>query len=459
VAKLVNPKPDRPRPRGKVPLTGLQLTCCVAVVGMAVYFISGLFRHTDSTTETALAAETALTALEVAAAATTSAQSAAEAALANLSEIKVVVQRNDTMDAIFRRLQFSLADLAQILAIDNKDARRMLTLLKPGDELTLASRDGQLVQLHRLIGDDKRLKIERDEDAGFVASVEDLPVDRYVTVATGMIQPHTSSLYAAATAAGLQDVTTDRLTDIFRWDIDFMLDPREGDTFRVVYEKRVRDGRLIRDGNILAAEYVMKDGRTFRAVRYEFPDGKADYYTPEGKSLRKAFLQTQVQSSRISSVFNPRRRHPVLNTIRAHRGVDYAAPTGTKVYAAGAGRVQFRGVKGGFGNLVEIAHAGKVVTRYGHLSRFAPGLKVGQRVEQGELIGYVGSTGLATGPHLHFEFIENGQYVDPQKAIRRGEPGPPIPDGQRGAFEAQVAPLLAQLDAAALPQGPVLAAR
>src|SRR5690606_31215852 len=220
---------------------------------MAVYFISGLFRHTDSTTETALAAETALTALEVAAAATTSAQSAAEAALANLSEIKVVVQRNDTMDAIFRRLQFSLADLAQILAIDNKDARRMLTLLKPGDELTLASRDGQLVQLHRLIGDDKRLKIERDEDAGFVASVEDLPVDRYVTVATGMIQPHTSSLYAAATAAGLQDVTTDRLTDIFRWDIDFMLDPREGDTFRVVYEKRVRDGRLIRDGNILAA--------------------------------------------------------------------------------------------------------------------------------------------------------------------------------------------------------------
>src|SRR5690606_5625445 len=148
------------------------------------------------------------------------------------------------------------------------------------------------------------------------------------------------------------------------------------------------------------------------------------------------------------------------NTIRAHRGVDYAAPAGTKVYAAGAGRVQFRGQKGGFGNLVEIAHSGKVVTRYGHLQRFAPDLKVGQRVEQGQLIGYVGSTGLATGPHLHFEFTGNGVYVAPQKAIRRGEPGPPIPADQRQAFEAQVAPLLAQLDAVQLSRaGTALASR
>lgn len=453
VADLVKSTPDRPKARGMVPLTGLQLLCCMAVVGMAVHFTSGLFRHADSATRAAVAA------FEAAARAAMSAQSAAETALANLSEITVVVQRNDTLDAIFRRLQFSLTDLAQILAID-KEAHRALTLLKPGEELTLATRDGQLVGLHRLIGDDKRLKIERNDETGFVASVEQLPVERHVTVATGVIRRETSSLYAAATMAGLQEITTDRLTEIFRWDIDFMLDPREGDVFRVVYERRERDGRQLRDGNILAAEYTMQDGRTFRAVRYEFPDGKADYYTPEGKSLRKAFLKTPVQFTRISSRFNPARRHPVLNTIRAHRGVDYAAPAGTKVYAAGAGRVQFRGVKGGFGNLVEIAHAGKLVTRYGHLSRFAPGLKVGQRVEQGELIGFVGSTGLATGPHLHFEFIENGKYVDPQNAIRRGAPGPPIPADQRAAFEAQVAPLLAQLDAAALPQqGTALASR
>lgn len=437
-----------------VPLSGLQLLCCAAVVGIAVHFTSGLFRHVDSTTEAAL------TAFEVAAMAS-SAQTAAEAALANLSEIKVVVQRNDTLDAIFRRLQFSLADLSQILALDK--ARSALTLLKPGDELTLLTTadDGRLMGLERLIGDDKRLKVERNQDEDvFVASVEELPVSRHVTTATGTIQAETSSLYAAAAVAGLQHVTTDRLADIFRWDIDFVFDVREGDTFHVIYEQRERDGERLRDGNILAAEYIMQNGKSFRAVRYEFADGKADYYTPEGTSLRKAFLKTPVQFSRISSVFNPKRRHPVLNTIRAHRGVDYAAPAGTKVYAAGAGRVQFRGQKGGFGNLVEIAHSGKVVTRYGHLQRFAPDLKVGQRVEQGQLIGYVGSTGLATGPHLHFEFIENGVYVDPQKAIRRGEPGPPIPADQRQAFEAQVAPLLAQLDAVQLSRaGTALASR
>ncbi len=153
-----------------------------------------------------------------------------------------------------------------------------------------------------------------------------------------------------------------------------------------------------------------------------------------------------MQFSRISSVFNPRRKHPVLNTIRAHRGVDYAAPTGTPIRAAGAGRVQFRGVKGGFGNAVEIAHSGGVVTRYGHMSRFAKNLASGQKVEQGQVIGYVGSTGLASGPHLHFEYIERGVYIDPQMAIRRGEPGPPVPAGERGAFELQSAPLLARLD-------------
>jgi murein DD-endopeptidase MepM/ murein hydrolase activator NlpD len=158
-------------------------------------------------------------------------------------------------------------------------------------------------------------------------------------------------------------------------------------------------------------------------------------------------------------VFNPRRKHPVLNTIRAHRGVDYAAPTGTPVHAAGAGRVQFRGVKGGFGNVVEIAHAGQVVTRYGHLSRFAKGVGNGTKVEQGQLIGYVGSTGLATGPHLHFEFIERGAHVDPQKAIRRSEPGPPVPATERAVFEAQIAPLLARLDAAPAPVRSALAAR
>jgi murein DD-endopeptidase MepM/ murein hydrolase activator NlpD len=179
--------------------------------------------------------------------------------------------------------------------------------------------------------------------------------------------------------------------------------------------------------------------------------GEADYYTPDGASLRKAFLKTPVQFSRISSVFNPRRKHPVLNTIRAHRGVDYAAPTGTPVRASGAGRVQFRGQKGGFGNVIELAHSGGVVTRYGHLSRFAKGLAVGQKIDQGQEIGYVGKTGLATGPHLHFEYIERGVYIDPQKAMRRATPGAPVPAAERASFAQLAASMTARLEAGPVP--------
>jgi murein DD-endopeptidase MepM/ murein hydrolase activator NlpD len=277
-----------------------------------------------------------------------------------------------------------------------------------------------------------------------------------VVTTTGAID---SSLFAAGTAAGLRDVTTMALAEIFRWDVDFVLDLRAGDSFRLIYEQLERDGKIVADGEILAAEFI-NEGKRHRAVRFVNAAGKADFYTPEGVSLRKAFLKAPVQFSRISSVFNPSRRHPVLNRIRAHRGVDYAAPTGTPVKAAGAGRILFRGVKGGFGNVVEVEHAGRVVTRYGHLSRFAKNMGQGRKVEQGEVIGYVGSTGLATGPHLHFEYIERGVFVDPQKAIRRAEPGPPVPAAERDQFLQQTAPLLAGLDWAtiAAPAGVRLAA-
>jgi murein DD-endopeptidase MepM/ murein hydrolase activator NlpD len=256
----------------------------------------------------------------------------------------------------------------------------------------------------------------------------------------------------------MREVTSLELAEVFRWDVDFALDLRVDDSFTLIYEQLLRDGEVVADGNILAAEFI-NDGRRYRAVRYVNAAGKADFYTPEGVSLRKAFLKSPVQFSRISSVFNPRRKHPVLNTIRAHRGVDYAAPTGTPVRAAGAGRLQFRGVKGGFGNVIEIAHAGKVVTRYGHLSRFAKGMSAGSKVEQGQVIGYVGSSGLATGPHLHFEYTERGVYIDPQKAMRKAEPGPPVPAAERGAFDLQTAPLLAQLSARQLTTSVALVAR
>ncbi len=426
-----------------VPLRGLQLLCCAAVVGIGVHLSLGLSRPADT-------ANLAVRAFEVAQA-ESPVDAALEAASAGLSHISVVVQRNDTLDQIFRRLEISLTDLANIRAL--AAARSALDRLKPGDQLTFARRGDELVGLERPLSLSQTLKVQRGEDNAFVASVEELPLNRHAVTATGTID---SSLFAAGTAAGLRDITTMQLAEIFRWDVDFVLDLRQGDSFKVVYEQLERDGKVLADGEILAAEFI-NDGKRYRAVRYVNAGGKADFYTPEGVSLRKAFLKAPVQFSRISSVFNPNRRHPVLNTIRAHRGVDYAAPKGTPVKAAGAGRILFRGVKGGFGNVVEIQHGGKVVTRYGHLSRFAQHMGAGTKVEQGDVIGYVGMTGLATGPHLHFEYIERGVFVDPQKAIRRGEPGPPVPAAERDRFALQSSAVLAQLDAP--PAGTALAAR
>jgi murein DD-endopeptidase MepM/ murein hydrolase activator NlpD len=419
--------------RHALSLRMLQLLCCAAVAWAGIY-------TTANTTRPGDIAEFAARNFHLA-----NPQSGVNAAIevagASLSRISVVVQRNETLDQIFRRLELSLTDLANLRALDG--ARAALDKLRPGDLLTLVHRGGALVGLERPLSITQTLKVSRDADNGFVANVEEVPLTRATVTASGSIE---SSLFAAGTAVGLRDATTMELAEIFRWDIDFVLDLRSGDSFKVIYEQLQRDGKIIGDGQILAAEF-MNDGTLYRAVRYVNADGKPDYYTPDGKSLRKAFLKAPVQFSRISSIFNPNRKHPILNTIRAHRGVDYAAPTGTPVRAAGAGRVQYRGVKGGFGNVVELEHPGQVVTRYGHLSRFAKGVSPGTRVEQGEVIGYVGMTGLATGPHLHFEYISRGVYMDPQQVLRKAEPGPPIPAAQRADFDLQTAALLARLDA------------
>jgi murein DD-endopeptidase MepM/ murein hydrolase activator NlpD len=366
--------------------------------------------------------------------------------------VQIIVKRNDTLDQIFRRMELSLADLANIRALDV--AREALDRIRPGEMLTVFKQGDQVVALQRPLSINQTLKIERDASDNFTASVEEVPLVRRLVTATGTIK---SSLFADGNAAGLHDAVIRQVEDIFRWDVDFMLDLRVNDSFTLVYEQLERDGEIVGDGEVLAAEFV-NQGTRFRAVRYENAAGDVAYYTPEGVPMRKAFLKAPVQFTRISSVFNPSRKHPVLNTIRAHRGVDYAAPSGTPILAAGAGRVRFVGVKGGFGNLVELSHANGIVTRYGHMSRFARGLKVGQRVEQGQEIGRVGMTGLATGPHLHFEFIDNGVTVDPQKALRRSTPGDPIAAAERARFELVAAPLLARLDAGSAPAVIALAA-
>jgi murein DD-endopeptidase MepM/ murein hydrolase activator NlpD len=352
-----------------------------------------------------------------------------------------VVRPNDTLDKIFRHLELSIADLAAIRTLP--DVRKSLDMLRPGDRITFVHRDGSLQSFSRRISETEVLTISRGED-GFVVDIAATPLEIRTTHAHGVID---SSLFVAARAAGVSPEIILRLAnDIFGWKIDFALDIQPGDRFTVIYEQKYRDGEYIGDGRILAADFV-NAGRSYRAVYYTSADGKiADYFAPDGRSMRRQFLRAPLEFTRISSNFNPRRRHPILNTIRAHRGVDYAAPTGTVIKAAGDGRVAFAGTQGGYGRVIILEHGGGITTLYGHMSRFAKGMRAGVRVTQGTTIGYVGSTGAATGPHLHYEYRVNGVHQNP-----RTVPLPdaqPIPPSYLAEFQSQSGVLLAQLDRA-----------
>jgi len=370
---------------------------------------------------------------------------ALEGAKLALSTIDVIVTRNDTLDRIFRRLQLNLADLASLRTLP----RATFDSLRPGELLRFTHRDGQLFGLERRLNDSQTLKVSRDGDS-LKADVLQNALDLRTRTIRGRID---SSLFEAVEAAGGHDPTAVALTDIFGWDVDFVLNMRPGDTFVVTYQEIWRDGAYVKDGPIDAAEFV-NQGHEFRAVRYTDPDGGTHYYTPDGKSMQKAFLRAPVAFTRISSRFNSARMHPILHSIRAHKGVDYAAPIGTPVRAAGDGRIRFAGVMGGYGNLVEIEHSRSVVTAYGHLSRLAPGTRVGAHVTQGTVIAYVGMTGLATGPHLHYEYRVNGVFKNPQSVALAG--AAPIDARWREDFLASSRLLLARLDA---PAGPMLVSR
>jgi murein DD-endopeptidase MepM/ murein hydrolase activator NlpD len=363
------------------------------------------------------------------------------------STIEVVVSRNDTLDRIFRRLKLNLADLASLRALPG--LKSGLDKLRPGEALRLVHRDGSLFGLERQLSHSETLQVFRD-DAGFRTNVLENPLETRERTVRGVID---SSLFEAVAKAGAHDQTALALADIFGWDIDFVLDIQPGDTFTATYDEISQDGTYVKDGPITAALFVNR-GREYRAVRYVDPNGRAHYYSPEGMSMYRAFLRTPVEFTRISSRFNPNRRHPVLNSIRAHKGVDYAAPTGTPVRAAGDGRVQFAGRKGGYGNVLEIAHPRGVVTVYGHLSRFGKGVHTGSKVTQGEIVAYVGMSGLATGPHLHYEYRVNGAHKNPQTVELPG--AAPIDPAWRADFDAKSALALAALT---IPTGPALVSR
>lgn len=351
---------------------------------------------------------------------------------------KFTVKSGDSLAAIFKRAGLDHQVVYEV--VNAGEAAKTLRRIFPGDEMQLGFDDaGQLVALRYPVDESVTLHIVRQPE-GYKSSLVANPLERRLTHAAATID---SSLFAAGKEAGLSDSLIMELAGIFGWDVDFALDIRAGDRFTVVYEDLYRDGARLRQGNIVAAEFV-NQGRTYRAVLYTDPDGNRNFYSPDGKSMRKAFLRSPVDFRRISSRFQPERYHPILGKKRPHRGVDYAAATGTPIKAAGDGKVIFRGRKGGYGNTVILQHGHNITTLYGHMSKFRHGVTSGSRVKQGQIIGYVGMTGLATGPHLHYEFRINGVHRNPLTV--KLPDAQPIPSKYRAEFMQQSHQLLAQLD-------------
>ncbi|TXT24008.1 MAG: peptidase M23 [Gallionellaceae bacterium] len=336
------------------------------------------------------------------------------------------VQRGDTLVELLRRLSVEDAAASEYLRGDRgAESFRQLAVGKAVQAET--GMEGNLLALRYLSNDGSQIIIEKSA-SGFTARTLPPQLEERVFVRSGEIK---SSLFAATDEIALPDAAASQLAEIFGGDIDFHHDLRKGDKFTVAYEMAYSNGEPVRTGRIRAAEFVNR-GKTYRAVYFQKDENHGDYYTPEGKSMHKAFLRSPLEFSRVSSGFSSSRLHPVLGTMRAHKGVDYAAPTGTKVKVTADGVVSFVGKQGGHGNMVSVDHQGRYTTVYGHLSRFADGIRRGQRVGQGDIIGYVGATGLATGPHLHYEFKINGQQRDPLRVALPD--GTPVSASQKSAF-------------------------
>ncbi len=350
------------------------------------------------------------------------------------------VQRGDTVAALLNRLGVQDEEAFAFLR-QQQDTQAIFRQLRPGKVVTArTSESGELLALTFPLNglDDNTLIVEKRGGKLHAGEHIQAPTPQ-VVMKSGEIR---TSLFAATDAIGLPDSVATQMADIFGGDIDFHRDLRKGDRFSVIYEMLFNQGQPTRTGRILAAEF-MNNGKTFSAIWFEGKDGKG-YYTAEGKNIRKAFLRSPLEFSRITSGFSHARFHPILQTWRAHKGVDYGAPTGTRVKATGDGVVEFVGKQGGFGNLVVIRHQGRFTTHYGHLNGFAPGMRKGMRVSQGDIIGYVGSTGWATGPHLHYEFRIGDVHQNPLAVALPS--APPLAPQQMAEFRRHADPLAYRLD-------------
>jgi murein DD-endopeptidase MepM/ murein hydrolase activator NlpD len=349
----------------------------------------------------------------------------------------ITIERGQTLGEIFARLGISSRQLARLVAA--APSADSFTRLRPGDRIGIR-RDagGGLTALQLDVDGDTRRVVEINGEKIAERTIE-RPIEKRMRVASGHIR---GSLFGAGEEAGLDDSTIIRLAKVFGYDIDFAQDLRRGDQFSVVFEELYRDGEIVAGGEIIAATFVNR-GRRYEALRFQKPDGGVEYYDQAGRPLRKAFIRTPVEFSRISSRFSSARRHPILGTVRAHKGVDYAAPSGTPIMAAADGRVTFAGWKSGYGRVVIVDHGRGHTTLYAHMSRFGKSAKVGTRVRQGDNVGYVGMTGLATAPHLHYEFRINGLHRDPLKVTL--PPPQPLPGSLMAKFRAATVPYIRQL--------------
>ena len=353
-------------------------------------------------------------------------------------QIEETVKSGDFLETVFKRANVENKYMYHLL--HGHAEAKSLAKIFPGHKLRFVlDTQGKLVELHH-IEDDLHKQVFTRLGDGYEHSIIALEPEVRLVRTSGTI---THSLYGAAKEAQLEDKLTMSLANIFGWDVDFALDIRENDRFVVVYEEMYVNDKYLGSGNIIAAEFVNR-GRHIQAVRYTDSQGDAQYYTPEGRNMRKAFLRAPVDFRRISSNFNPKRLHPVTKTVRPHRGIDYAANTGTPVWSSGDGKVLVSGYSKYNGNYVVIQHNNNIQTKYLHLHKRA--VKTGERVRQKQKIGTVGSTGLSTAPHLHYEFLLNGVHRNPRTIVSKLPKADPVPKAERERFFAQTQSLVAQLN-------------
>jgi len=361
-----------------------------------------------------------------------------EASRPTVASWKVVeVQPGETMSEIFQAQGLNGTDLAEVMA-SGKETGALKTL-HPGDQVEFLMGAKDDLQGFRYEPDSAtRVTLTAQPNGSMRAQVTALPIERRMHFAHGEVQ---GSLFAAGEKAGLSETMVLKLADVFKYDIDFIKDLKKGDRFTVVYDDIYRNGKYSGAGNIIAAEFV-NNGHRYTAYRFKQGDGEVAYFSEDGRPLRKGLLRTPVSFTRLSSTFGMR-KDPVLGYTRLHKGVDYAAPTGTPVHAAGDGVIVRRGWVHGYGNFIAIKNTPTYTTAYGHMSRFATGLHVGSRVTQGEVIGYVGQTGFATGPHLHYEVRIDGK---PENPLTVTMPKPqPLSGRLMAEFRSQTAPMVARI--------------